>query len=784
MCTNWIAHIRQNADGTQSTQSVAEHCRNTAVYARQCLESAGLGNCAYFAGLLHDSGKRTAKFRSYITAAAAGENVSRGSVVHSFTGVRFLLEEFHSPCADPYQQLTAELEAYAIGAHHGLFDCVDETGNSGFRHRLKRQDIDYDEGLQNLWDEGISQETLKQEFRLGVEEISATVQKLVPLDKGDGSELCFYFGLLARLLTSAVIEGDRRDTMEFMTAVSPHSPPSSPHWAQRLDYMEKKLQSFPSNTPLQRARQEISRKCLESAEKPGGIYRLNVPTGAGKTLGSLRFALAHAAHHQKSRIIFTSPLLSILEQNASVLREYIGDPDMILEHHSNAVQTRSSPDALDHGELLAENWSAPVIITTLAQLLNTLFSGKTTSIRRFQSLCSSIIVIDEVQTVPAKMLSLFNLAVNFLACICGATIVLCSATQPCLEKTDHSICVPITDIVPYDQALWAPFRRTKLVDAGTKKLEEIPAFAREIISQTDSLLIICNKKDEAQQLSQQLSDLNCYHLSAAMCPQHRTDTLARIQARLGKGKVVCVSTQVIEAGVDISFGCVIRLTAGMDNAVQAAGRCNRNGEHAQTLPVYLLNCANENLGRLREIQQAKAATTAVLSRFRRNPERYHGELTGDDAIREYYQLLYQEMPRGYQDFTAGRGVSLYDLLSKNLHFQNEEPQDYILQQAFHTAGQQFEVFDDDTISVLVPYGEGHSLIDELQTVRGLSETRALLERAKPYLVNIYRYQFDILERSRALGCDQNRHIFWLEDGWYDAQTGLLTQQQELQFWEV
>lgn len=783
MCTNWFAHIRQDDSGSSSTQSVLTHCRNTAEYAQKSLHRVGLGETAHLAGILHDSGKRTKKFQAYISAAAGGELVARGSVIHSFTGTRLVLEAFHTPDAAPERQLTAELVAYAIGAHHGLFDCIDDSGKSGFLHRMQRQDVDYEEGVQNLWEDGFSWEQMEREFQAAVEEVSAAAAKLSPLIDEQLSELTFYFGLLTRLLGSAVIEGDRRDTMEFMTGRVPRPDMPIPDWARLLTNMEEKLGRFPSDTPLQQARQEISRRCLAFADNPGGVYRLNVPTGAGKTLSSLRFALAHAAKWQKSRIVFTSPLLSILEQNAAVLREYIGDADMILEHHSNAVQIHTQQDKLDQGELLTENWNAPVIITTLVQLLNTLFSGKTASIRRFQSLCNSIIVIDEVQTVPAKMLSLFNLAVNFLAAVCNATVVLCSATQPCLEKTAHGIRGPIADIIPYDERLWAPFRRTKLADAGGKKLEEIPAFAREILAQTDSLLIICNKKEEARQICQQLSDLNCFHLSASMCPQHRRDTLEQIQRHLGREKVVCVSTQVMEAGVDISFGCVIRLTAGMDSVVQAAGRCNRNGESSDALPVYLLNCADENLGRLREIQQAKNATIALLDRFRRAPERYGGNLTGNTAITEYYQLLYREMDSGYQDFTTARGVTLYDLLSDNDAFREGES-GFILNQAFRTAGQRFAVLEDDTTSVLVSYGEGRQLIDRLGQTQDMSALQAILNEAKPYLVNLYRWQFEALQHKHGLGCDRDGRIFWLEDGWYDQQVGLVTDVQKNQFWEV
>ena len=361
-----------------------------------------------------------------------------------------------------------------------------------------------------------------------------------------------------------------------MTGIQRLPDPEDLHrfWTPYRERVEEKLACFPADMPIGKARREISDRCRAMAEEPGGIYRLNVPTGGGKTLTSLRYALAHGEKWGKQRLIFTSPLLSILEQNAAVIRDFVGDDAIVLEHHSNILRTDTSDD-LDQRELAVESWNAPVIITTLVQFLNTLFDGKTTAIRRFQALCNSVIVIDEVQTVPPRMLSMFNQAIDFLAKICGATVVLCSATQPCLEKTAHPIRGEIRDLVPYDEKLWKPFRRTVITDAGGKTLEEIGEFAREELEQAQSLLVVCNRKDEAEHLFRALRDsaeMAC-HLSASMCTAHRREALAELKLALEAGrKCLCVATQVIEAGVDISFHRVIRLAAGMDSVIQAAGR--------------------------------------------------------------------------------------------------------------------------------------------------------------------------------------------------------------------
>lgn len=428
------AHIRE----TGERQTVREHCRNTAALAANALRPLGLEKSAYLAGLLHDAGKNKKEYEDYLLEAAAGGSVVRGSVNHTFAGVRFLLDRWHCGEGDlSYSDVTAELLAFAVGSHHGLFDCVDPQQHSGFFHRQTKEGIFYDESRQGFLAEVADEEELEHLFRDAVREMTPMLDRLAALstqvdDNEADRETAFYIGLLARMLLSAVIEGDRTDTATFMDGIEPPVFPEDmrPIWTERLAFMEKKLAAFPRKTPIDLARHTISDTCAAGAARPGGVYRLNVPTGGGKTLASLRFALTHAAKRNCSRIIFTAPLLSILDQNAQVIRDYIGDDTLILEHHSNLAEPKETPERLQELELLTASWSAPIIITTLVQLLNTCFSGRTSAIRRFHALCRSVIVIDEVQTVPGKMLTLFNLAVNFLSEVCGATIVLCSAPSP------------------------------------------------------------------------------------------------------------------------------------------------------------------------------------------------------------------------------------------------------------------------------------------------------------------------------------------------------------------
>ena len=511
--------------------------------------------------------------------------------------------------------------------------------------------------------------------------------------------------------------------------------------------------------------------------------------------------MTHAAKWNCSRIIFTAPLLSILDQNAQVIRDYIGDDALILEHHSNLAEPKETPERLQELELLTASWSAPIIITTLVQLLNTCFSGRTSAIRRFHALCRSVIVIDEVQTVPGKMLTLFNLAVNFLSEVCGATIVLCSATQPCLEAADHPLHRQPVDLVPQQKALWDVFKRTDIQNAGCAKLEELPQIVAGALSSCDSLLVVCNTKKEAAFLFESLQAANCrcFHLSAAMCVQHRRETLQALQSALDKPsadnrqKVVCVSTQVIEAGVDISFQRVIRFSAGMDSVVQAAGRCNRHAEQKEPAPVRLIRCTDERLRGLDDIVRGQNATTALLTAFSQTPEAFRHDLSSEEAIRFYYRRLYAEMEPGFQDDQTPAHGSLYHLLADNPRYADancKQGQRYFLRQAFRLAGGLFQVFDEDTGALLVPYGRGRELQNTLRNAaqvygqKDWAVIRGCIDEAKGYCVSIYRYQLERLEALGAVTSLFDGGVLLLSDGFYNERTGFSLEAGTRDFQEV
>ena len=811
MGKQYYAHIRKDGE-SEMVQTLEAHIRKTGEYAGEALREVGLYATAYLSGLIHDMGKATEDFQTYLRMAVDGERVRKGSVNHTFAGVRFLLTEYKTDARwGAYGPMTAEVIAYAVGAHHGLFDCVDEVGKLGFEYRLKKEGIPYGEAVKNFLEKCVTRKELDQWFEKAVKEVETFFTNfLEKIDRANNSsEVSVYISLLVRLLVSAVMDGDCSDTGEFMCGF-PHMSESpleerKANWGRILARIEHKLNELPQDTAIQKARGRISDICRLAVEKGGGVYRLNVPTGGGKTLCSLRYATAYAEKYGKTRIIFTSPLLSILNQNAKEIRRYVQDDEVILEHHSNMVRPKEEEDTFNLTELLTANWKKPIIITTLVQLLNTMFDGGKGSVRRFHALCDSVIVIDEVQTVPFHLLSLFNLTVTFLAEACGATIVLCSATQPCTEAAAHPIAAAVNDLVPYAPEIWKVFRRTYLKDMDCMDAYELAAFAKKIMEKADSLLIVCNKKKEAETLYRQFpeDEFQTYYISAAMCTAHRQKVLDEVKTiaddiqknglRPGQKKVICVSTQVLEAGVDVSFDRCIRLLAGLDSAVQTAGRENRNGKYSEPVPAYLIPWKGEDLRHLPEIQWGKSAVLALLEEFHRNSESIGNDLMSDDAVRYYYWYLYQkEIPVNVQDGPVKKyNTTLYSLLSENRDFLRNAAEEingsYALYQAFRTAGECFSVFEQNTEDVLVPYGKGRDLIIELGSLSlpyDLMKMKEILEEAKPYTISLYEWQKKSLEARGALIALCQGEILALQEGVYHEILGLTNEAGSMEFLEV
>ena len=702
------AHIRKeiSCDGkvTYSFQSVAEHCRNTAKYASEALKAVGLEKTAYLAGLLHDVGKHTLRFVQYIEDAVINEKeVKRGSVNHTFAGVKLILAKHAQYVGtNDLQDLTIELIAYAIGAHHGLFDCIKDKDESAFAYRLEKENIDSEEAIENFYNECASEDEIEKLLLEATAEIKNLADIIVSIDRTEDDEeheIPFYYSLVCRLLTSAVIDADRKDTMEFEK--NEVTKQLDLDWSRILANFDSYIENFKTERDIDLARKAISAACAVAAQKPEGVYRLNVPTGGGKTLSSLRYALEHAKKYHKKRMFFVMPLLSIIEQNAQEIRKAVQDDSILLEHHSNVIDDENSDvEELNKRELLIQSWDNPIVITTLVQLLNTMFLGKTSSVRRFASLCNSVIVFDEVQSLPNTMITLPSETLKV-------------------------------------------FERVELVDKGSMSMEELSDFALEIIRSKKSLLVVCNTKREAKELFESLqAEVNgvipMYHLSASMCTKHRKMIVESMKIDLSlpdPKQIVCVATQVIEAGVDISFNCVIRLQAGMDSIVQA-----------------------------------KRATESLLQEVK--IKKHYTSLNSDAAISFYYKKLYSMMNKGEQDFfVPNLHKSLYGLLN-----QHDVADGYFLAQQLKTAGKYFNVFDNNTVEMIVPYGKGQDVISELNSEKAmynLAYAEEAIKQATGYTVTCYQYQIDILKKDAAVIYNDCFGIYILNDSaYYDDKLGL------------
>lgn len=785
------AHIRIDEQGNETVQTVEHHCRNCARWA-SLLAGEDWRNLAYLAGILHDFGKYTQAFKHYISKASRGERVKKGSVNHTFAGVHFVMERWHSAEKQSLENITSELLAIAIGGHHGPIDCFDELGKDGYAHRINQETALYEEAKAHFLVQCASLQELDDLFEKAQAEVGKITGQLVA-DSSDSAEMDFKLGLLARRLLSLIIEGDRRDTAEFMTgkACYSHQNFCGEQWSKQLNFMEEKLRLFPVDSAIAQARCDISEKCYQAASRGKGIYCLNVPTGGGKTLAGLRYSLAAAIEQQKQRIFFVIPLLSVLEQNAAVIRQFISQDMQILEHHSNLIQENEDTEEMEKRDLLTETWDAPIVITTFVQLLNTLFAGKTSCIRRMNALADSIIVIDEVQSVPPKMLSLFTEAMNFLACCCNATVILCSATQPGWEHLSHPIRFERPrDMIPYDKKIWKTFQRTQLIEKKQAfTVDGLADFALCCMQEKNSLLLIANTKKEAKALYEKLSgqtDAQIFHLSTGMCMAHRMKTMQEIHHCLQqKQRIICVATQLVEAGVDFSFSCVIRIAAGLDNVVQAAGRCNRNGEYGEICPVYFVRLQGEQLNKLKEIRQAQLAALETLEESQTEQN-----LLDDAVINRYYARLYQNTAVNTHDYALPeQNTTLFELLATNAAFWSKcrgEKKSYSMRQAFKTAGKAFQVFDDNTVDVLVPYENGAELISQMQSERGLWDfeyCKMQLAKGKQYAISLYDHEIKKLREMGGLVSLWDGKILALGQAFYDNEIGFRIEGDNYEFLE-
>ena len=786
----YLAHLRIKNNGECIKQLLRTHNRQVGQYASECLEEIGLSSCGMLAGILHD-GKGTAKYQEYLSQSAAWDAFDRGygnqpsfarprrgTVNHTFAGCIYLLDRYHAadkPETTSLDIVTSEFIACAIASHHGLFDCLSIEKKNGFLHRCMETDrasIQYDSAKKAFEEEISSREEIDELFHSSRDELHAFLDRLRclhPERELTGDEVFLMLSMAERMLTSALIYADRRDTAEFFDEKSGKYGDIQPDWERNIEDFERVYSQIPSSDkPINQIRARISNQCRDFSDKGDGcIYQLNVPTGGGKTLSSLRYALYHARQYHKKRIIYVIPLLTIIDQNARDIREHLPN-EKILEHHSDVLVDDMSKDELSQYDLMKNRWTAPVIISTLVQVLDILFSGKTQCVARMRALSDAILIFDEVQSVPYKTINLFNAAINYLAKFCRSTIILCSATQPTFE---HVSMVPLLlsdeNMVQLSAAEMKVFRRHQYHawDGRDATVDDICHFALSVIEKENPLMIVCNTKSEAARIYQMLATqqderLHIMHLSAGMCKAHRKIVLKRIGAMLeeiqnreSEDRLILVTTQIVEAGVNLSFRSVIRLMAGDDNLVQAAGRCNRSDEYHDHGDVYLMKLQNENLSKLSEIESARNAMISAI------------ESTGDESfdpasqafIRTYYRRLFRSLDDKHEtlypiQYRDGDTYHIAYLLANHIQPMEGEPK-FFMHQPFKTAGEYFHVFDENTYSVLVPYhSEGEKLIRQIEGALAVNESipPTYLQRAGEYTITIYEWQKRILEDNQLL----------------------------------
>lgn len=804
-----IAHIRIESNENNEVrveEKVTEHSKKVAVLADIYSSPFRMASAAHISALLHDVGKLNYDFDGYIKHE---NGIKRGEIDHSYAGAKFLLE-LVSNDDDKYKKEVARLIARIIISHHGLNDWYTRNNDDYFDYRCSKNER-YDEIKSNI-SELIYDSKLDELLNKAADEYRRIFEKMKEIccakdRKQYFTTLAFYHGLLERLTESCLIDADRTATAEFMDGteiIESSEDEILRNWLDMKQRMDNKLSKFSeSDSLISKLRMNISDRCCAFAKNDVGIAQLIVPTGGGKTLSALRFAIEYAVEHKKERIFYISPFMSILEQNGDVIREIAGD-DNYLEHHSDMYSkiidnkhknNDEVADELEDYELRCRHWDKQVICTTMVQFFDTLFSSRTEALRRMHRFTDSIIIIDEVQTVPVKCVYMFNLAMNYMSRFMDCSIVLCTATQPTLEQCKYPVILDENSSMTGDYKQdFVDFARTKITplldNKGGYSYGEAAAVCMDKYRENGNILFVVNTKDAATKIYSEVSNLNkeesvpakIVHLSTNMCPAHRRNAIEDIRNMLDKNQpVICITTQLIEAGVDISFKCVIRSHAGMENVAQAAGRCNRNGEK-ECGDVYIIELKEENVSGLGELTEARRQTVnTIIDIMRKKSDDY----LSVDAMNYYFSHFYDEC-------TDKNGKDI-------MKYQLDNPEDDILNllslnsvfrksgkfcrdgQAFKTAGDNFRMIDNNTIDIIVPYNEdARSIIEALNGETTIVQVLELQRKAQQYIVSVYDYTFKKLSENDALikrkrRDDDNVCIYALKKEFYNNATGLSTE---------
>lgn len=689
-----FAHSRPGAS-EDTWESLPDHLAHVAELARRFASAFGSGEWGYRAGLWHDLGKYREEFQRRIRG-------SREQAPHASTGAAFAAE------------CRSHDLAFVIGGHHAGLANPFESLESGGPLPL-RQVIEDGARVLEQCRARIPSDFLDHTLPAAPEHLRALA--------GDRRALPYAREMWVRLLFSALVDADRLATEAFSEANKRAFVAEYDGIGALRARLDEKLDRFHADTAVNALRARVLADCRRSADHAPGLFSLTVPTGGGKTLASMAFALRHAERYGLRRVIVVVPFTSIIEQNAEVYRGMLG-PRNVIEHHSGVDETaRHQADAeLEVRRRLAtENWDAPVVVTTSVQFVETLFASHPSRCRKLHNVVRSVIIVDEAQTLPTEFLLCVLDAIRELVRGYGCSLVLSTATQPALLRrpTMEWGLAGVREIVREPRTLAQELRRVRVhwpPDGDTTPYVEL---AGELAAH-DRVLAIVHQRKDARDLAKQLPDADRFHLSTRMCAAHRLARLNEIKERLLSGGTCrVVSTQLVEAGVDVDFPVVYRALAGIDSLAQAAGRCNRNGTLTDTAGQQVLG----------DVFVFRAETLPPPGVLRKGLEvteqmlRAAGgslDLSDPDTVEEYFRRLYLRIPPDPKGVMPAREAF-----------------------NFATVARLVRLIDDGAqCTLIVPWGEGPKRLDAFR--RAWVPTRELLRALQPYSVQVREHELQTL----------------------------------------
>jgi len=690
----YYAHSDKTQDPS-AWHGLGEHLLDTATTAQGFAAAFGGSELAYAAALLHDIGKYSSAFQARLLGSSI-------KVDHSTAGAVEAKERYGH---------VGRLLAYVVAGHHsGLPDWGSEADDTGLMVRMKKLLPDY------------------SAFLAEVAPFLPATLEMPPIKTVVGAGFSVQF--LVRFLYSCLVDADYLDTEKALNAskAALRQPSASlKNLAKSLDtYLEDMSLQAPK-TPINIKRAEILAECRKKALARPGLFTLTVPTGGGKTLSSLSFALRHAVAHEMRRVIYVIPYTSIIEQNAAIFKEILGS-DNVLEHHSNfsypptfskETDTEYAGDGLYKLRLASENWDMPIIATTNVQFFESLFAARSSRCRKLHNIANSVIVLDEAQMLPTGFLKPCLSAVVELVANYGATVVLCTATQPAIKSLLPASLAPV-EIMDDPSELYDHFKRVHVQSFG--QVSDLELAAR--LSEQHQVLCVVNSKKHARMLHDMVEGDHNFHLSTRMCPAHRTVVIQSIKGRLKDAKACrVVSTKLIEAGVDIDFPVVYRSMAGIDSIAQAAGRCNREGRLPEG-QVYVF--WPDKHGMPKGWLQRTASLGGVIMDNHCDPLHAH-------SIREYFSLLYE--------------IDDAELDKENILSEIRE-QERKLSFPFRTVAEKFSLIDNDTCTVLIPWD--NACKEALAAAKHSRFPGTYARKLQRYGVEVYANEFKELMHSNAL----------------------------------